>query len=126
MSERITRRETLKRGLAATSLLALMSDWTLPALAQGETEVHFTDIPADFKPNNPNATTRIFDIRNIDGPFTPTDQFFAVQHFNRPEIDGAAYRLKTDRVGQESNRIFSRRSSRYALHRGGRGLRMLR
>ena len=94
MPERITRRETLKRGLAATSLLALMSDWTLPALAQSETEVHFTDIPADFKTNNPNATTRIFDIRNIDGPFTPTDQFFAVQHFNRPEIDEAAYRLK--------------------------------
>jgi DMSO/TMAO reductase YedYZ molybdopterin-dependent catalytic subunit len=94
MSERITRRETLRRGLAATSLLALMSDWTLPALAQSEAEVHFTDIPADFKPNNPNATTRIFDIRNIDGPFTPTDQFFAVQHFNRPEIDEVAYRLK--------------------------------
>jgi DMSO/TMAO reductase YedYZ molybdopterin-dependent catalytic subunit len=94
MSERITRRETLKRGLAATSLLAFMSDWTLPALAQSETEVQFIDIPADFKPNNPNATTRTFDIRNIDGPFTPTDQFFAVQHFNRPEIDESAYRLK--------------------------------
>jgi DMSO/TMAO reductase YedYZ molybdopterin-dependent catalytic subunit len=94
MSERISRRETLRRGLAATSLLALVSDWTLPALAQGDSEVPFTDIPADFNPNNPNATTRILDIRNIDGPFTPTDQFFAVQHFNRPEIDGAAYRLK--------------------------------
>ena len=94
MSERITRRETLKRGLAATSLLALWSDWSVPALAQGDTDVPFTDIPASFNPKAPNATTRILDIRNIDGPFTPTDQYFAVQHFDRPEIDGAAYRLK--------------------------------
>lgn len=94
MSERISRRETLKRGLAATSLLAWMSDWTLPALAQGDTEVPFTDIPADFNPNNPNSTTRLLDIRKIDGPFTPTDQFFSVQHFDRPEISGDAYRLK--------------------------------
>lgn len=94
MSERISRRETLRRGLAAASLLAWVSDWTIPALAQGETDVPFTDIPANFNPQNPNATTRLLDIRNIDGPFTPADQFFTIQHFNRPEIDGAAYRLK--------------------------------
>lgn len=94
MSERISRRETLKRGLAATSLLALWSEWNIPVLAQGETDVPFTDIPASFNPKAPNPTTRIVDIRNIDGPFTPTDQYFAVQHFDRPEIDGASYRLK--------------------------------
>ena len=66
----------------------------MPALAQGDTDVPFTDIPDSFNRNNPNATTRLLDIRNIDGPFTPTDQFFTVQHFNRPEIDAAAYRLK--------------------------------
>ncbi len=42
---------------------------------------------------NPNAT-RILDIRTIDGMFTPKDQFFAINHFNRPEIDPATYRLK--------------------------------
>ncbi len=94
MSEQITRRETLRRGLAATSLLALAPGWATPALAQGDTEVTFTDIPANFNPNNPSATSRLLDIRKIDGPFTPNDQFFAVQHFSRPEIDGAAYRLK--------------------------------
>ena len=94
MPEQLTRRETLRRGLAATSLLALVPDWATPALAQGETDVPFTDIPATFNPNNPNATSRLLDIRKIDGPFTPKDQFFAVQHFNRPEIDPAAYRLK--------------------------------
>jgi DMSO/TMAO reductase YedYZ molybdopterin-dependent catalytic subunit len=93
MSQQITRRTTLRRGLAVTSLLAL-PDWALPALAQDETEVAFTDIPATFNPNNPKATSRLLDIRKIDGPFTPTDQFFAVQHFGRPEIDGATHRLK--------------------------------
>jgi DMSO/TMAO reductase YedYZ molybdopterin-dependent catalytic subunit len=103
MSEQVTRRETLRRGLAATSLLALVSDWATPSLAQGDTEVPFTDIPATFNPNNPNATTRILDIRKIDGPFTPKEQFFAVQHFNRPEIDPATYRLKfTGMVNKET------------------------
>src|SRR5216683_6273990 len=94
MPEQIDRREILRRGLAATSLLAVLPDWATPALAQGETEAAFTDIPANFNPNNPNATSRVLDIRKIDGPFTPSDQFFAVQHFGRPEVDGAAYRLK--------------------------------
>src|SRR6202521_2654297 len=94
MPEQVTRRETLRRGWAAASLLALVPDWATPALAQGDTEVPFTDIPPGFNPNNPNATSRLLDIRKIDGPFTPKEQFFAVQHFNRPEIDPAAYRLK--------------------------------
>ena len=94
MSERISRRETLKMGLAATSLLGLLQDWNTTALAQDGSDVRFTDIPANFNPRNPNASSRVLDIRNIDGPFTPADQYFAVQHFNRPEIDAAAYRLK--------------------------------
>src|SRR5260370_17955117 len=94
MPEHITRRETLRFGLTATSLLALATDLPLPALAEGEADVPFTDIPATFNPNNPKATSRMLDIRKIDGPYTPKEQFFAVQHFNRPEIDPAAYRLK--------------------------------
>jgi hypothetical protein len=39
-------------------------------------------MPPGFNPNNPNATSRLLDIR-IDGPFTPKERFFAVQHFNR-------------------------------------------
>ena len=93
MPEPITRRETLRRGLAAASLLALARDWAMPALAEGESDVPFTDIPADF-PGDPNAPTRRFDIRKIDGMLTPKDQFFTTQHFAKPEIDGSAYRLK--------------------------------
>src|ERR1051326_784554 len=91
MSKEITRRETLRRGLAATSLLALVPDW---ALAADETDVPFTDIPNNFNPNNPNAATRTFDIRTIDGMLTPKERFFTTQHFAKPEIDGTKYRLK--------------------------------
>jgi DMSO/TMAO reductase YedYZ molybdopterin-dependent catalytic subunit len=95
MSEQMTRRETFRRGLAATSVLALIPDWTMPALAQDEVDVPFTDIPKNFNPGaNPNAPTRVLDIRKIDGPFTPKDQFYALQHMNRPEIDPATYKLK--------------------------------
>ena len=95
MSTVISRRETLKRGLAATSLLALVREWELPALAQGETDVPFTDYPANYAPNsNPNAPNRFLDIRKIDGRITPNDQFFFIQHNNRPEVDPDAYRLK--------------------------------
>jgi DMSO/TMAO reductase YedYZ molybdopterin-dependent catalytic subunit len=63
-------------------------------LAQGEADVPFTDIPATFSPTNPTGANRFLDIRKIDGLITPNDQFFFIQHYNKPEIDGAAYRLK--------------------------------
>jgi DMSO/TMAO reductase YedYZ molybdopterin-dependent catalytic subunit len=94
MPAQITRRDTLRRGFAAASLLALVPDWAMPALAQGETDVPFTDIPKNFNPNNPKAPVRMLDIRKIDGLITPKDQFFAIQHMNRPKIDPATYRLK--------------------------------
>src|SRR5712692_3549618 len=91
----ITRRETLRRGLAAASLLAMVPDWATPALAQGDTDVPFTDLPKNFNPGGaPNAPTRQLDIRKIDGMLTPRDQFFTTQHFTKPEVDPAAYRLK--------------------------------
>ena len=94
MPDQITRRETLRRGLAATSLLALVPDWAVPALAEGDTDVAFLDVPADLNANNPDAPTRRLDIRKIDGMLTPKDQFFTTQHFAKPEVDAATYRLK--------------------------------
>jgi len=95
MSDQISRRETFRRGLAATSLLALLKDLPAPALAQGDTDVPFTDLPKNFNPGgNPGAATRQLDIRKIDGMLTPKDQFFTTQHFMKPEIDAAKYRLK--------------------------------
>jgi DMSO/TMAO reductase YedYZ molybdopterin-dependent catalytic subunit len=95
MPEQITRRNTLRTGLAAAGLLAFATDCAVPALADGETDIPFTDYPKDYKVNgNPNAANRFLDIRKIDGQITPNDQFFFIQHYNRPEIDGTAYRLK--------------------------------
>jgi DMSO/TMAO reductase YedYZ molybdopterin-dependent catalytic subunit len=95
MPEQISRRETLRRGLAAASVLALVPEWALPALAQGETDIPFTDYPANYKTNgNPNAVNRLLDIRTIDGYATPNDQFFFIQHYNRPEVDARSWRLK--------------------------------
>ena len=57
----ISRRETLRTGLAASSLLAVLPDWAMPALAQGDTEVPFTDIPKNFDPTNPKSPVRILE-----------------------------------------------------------------
>jgi DMSO/TMAO reductase YedYZ molybdopterin-dependent catalytic subunit len=94
MANTMTRRETLKRGLAAAGALALVPEWALPALAQGEVDVPFTDVPATFNFSPADGARRFLDLRRIDGLITPTDQFFFIQHYNKPELDGATYRLK--------------------------------
>jgi DMSO/TMAO reductase YedYZ molybdopterin-dependent catalytic subunit len=91
MTNQSARREILKGGLAAAALSTL-PEWVLPALAQGETLVPFTDLPANAN-FAPAADRRVVDIRRIDGPFTPADQFYTIQHYNQPEIDPATYRL---------------------------------
>jgi DMSO/TMAO reductase YedYZ molybdopterin-dependent catalytic subunit len=92
VEKRITRRETLRNALGAASLLA-MRDWALPALAQGETMVPFTDVPANVQfVREPDRRT--LDVRRIEGPFTPPDQFFTTQHYGHPVVDPATFRLK--------------------------------
>jgi DMSO/TMAO reductase YedYZ molybdopterin-dependent catalytic subunit len=94
MSNQSTRREVLKGGLAAAGLGFLgIPEWALPVLAQGETVVPFTDYPATFNPT-PSATNRSLDLRKIDGPFTPKDQFYTTQHYGHPQVDPASFRLK--------------------------------
>ena len=91
-----TRRELLRGGLAVAGLAALgIPDWVLPALAQGETVVPFTDLPANLN-FVPAADRRTLDIRTINGPFTPRDQFFTTQHYGHPQVDPATFRLKVD------------------------------
>ena len=94
MSTERTRRQILKGGLALAGwTVAGWPEWTLPALAQGETLVPFTDIPANAN-FTPAADRRTVDIRKIEGPFTPKDQFFTTQHYGHPDVDLATYRLK--------------------------------
>jgi DMSO/TMAO reductase YedYZ molybdopterin-dependent catalytic subunit len=94
MKTETTRREILKGTLALAGLGALgFPDWALPALAQGETLVPFTDLPDKIN-TSPAADRRIIDIRTIEGPFTPKDQFFTTQHYGHPVVDPATFQLK--------------------------------
>lgn len=95
MANETTRRDMLKRtGFAAAGLGVLgVPEWALPALAQGETLVPFTDWPANFNPN-PAPDRRLFNTQTIAGAVTPADQFFTTQHYGHPVVDPATYRLK--------------------------------
>ena len=94
MTKQSTRREALRGSLAVAGLSVLgLPEWAFPELAEGETLVPFTDMPENF-PTTMGPDRRIIDIRKIDGPFTPKDQFYTVQHMGHPEIDLATYRLK--------------------------------
>ena len=89
----VTRRDMLRGTVAAASLGMLgIPEWALPVLAQGDTLVPFTDAPPTFPA--PGPVNRQYDIRTIDGPFTPTDKFFTTQHYGHPVVDPATYRLK--------------------------------
>jgi DMSO/TMAO reductase YedYZ molybdopterin-dependent catalytic subunit len=88
-----TRRDVLRGTLTAAGLGMLgIPEWVLPALAQGETVVPFTDAPAAFPP--PKGESRQYDVRTIDGPFTPADRFFTTQHYGHPVVEPATFRLK--------------------------------
>jgi DMSO/TMAO reductase YedYZ molybdopterin-dependent catalytic subunit len=88
-----SRRDVLRTSLAVAGLSTLgWPEWILPALADGETLVPFTDLPDQFPA--PAADRRQLDIRKIDGPFTPKDQFFTTQHYGHPDVDLATFRLK--------------------------------
>ncbi len=91
------RRDILRGSLAVAGLTIVfpagIPEWALPALAQAETLVPFTDLPATIN-LTPTPDRRVNDIRKIDGPFTPKDQFFTTQHYGHPTVDLATFRLK--------------------------------
>jgi DMSO/TMAO reductase YedYZ molybdopterin-dependent catalytic subunit len=94
MMKQSTRREVLKGSLAVAGLGVFgIPEWAFPVLAQTEALVPFTDIPESF-PLVTAPDRRIIDIRKIDGPFTPKDQFFTTQHYGHPAVDPATFRLK--------------------------------
>jgi DMSO/TMAO reductase YedYZ molybdopterin-dependent catalytic subunit len=99
MTQQPTRRTVLRGGLAAAGLGVLgIPEWVLPALAQSEVLVPFTDMPANLPAAA--ADRRTLDIRTIDGPLTPRDKFFTTQHYGHPEVDPAAFRLKVSGLVQ--------------------------
>ncbi len=96
MHEELDRRTMLKGALTLGGLTALgIPFWTMPALAQGEEMVPFTDVPESFKPGVTGPTGLVYpDTREFNSFYTANDDFYIVQHYGRPDIDPAAYRLK--------------------------------
>ena len=89
-----TRREIVKSSLALAGLGVLgIPEWALPALAQGETLVPFTDLPENVRWETP-PDRRLLDVRTIDGPYTPRDKFATTQHYGHPDVDPATFKLK--------------------------------
>tara|TARA_R110001592_G_scaffold101249_1_gene286496 strand:+ start:315 stop:1388 length:1074 start_codon:yes stop_codon:yes gene_type:complete len=67
----------------------------MPALAQGEVEVPFSDVPDTFRvlPVRPGST-HYQDTSKIDSHYTSNDDFYLVQHYGQPEVDNASYQLR--------------------------------
>ncbi len=88
-----SRRQVLKGGILAAGAAA--SGWVMPALAQGERLVPFTDVPESFqvRPVQPN-TTHWQDTRQITEFTSDNDDFYLVQHYGQPEIDNDSWRLR--------------------------------
>ena len=89
-----TRRNVLKGSVLAAGAAAAPS-FVLPALAQGERLVPFTDVPDSFqvRPVQPD-TTHWQDTREISEFVTDNDDFYLVQHYGQPEIDNDTWRLR--------------------------------
>ena len=123
MTKQTTRRDILKGSLAVAGLGVLgIPECAFPALAQSEALVPFTDMP-DNVVLVTGPDRRIIDIRKIDGPFTPKDQFFTTQHYGHPEVDPVAFRLKVSGLVDRpvSRRIWSPGSSARATVVRSRG-----
>jgi DMSO/TMAO reductase YedYZ molybdopterin-dependent catalytic subunit len=94
MDSQTSRRDVLKGSLAIAGLGVMgVPAWALPSMAQGQTLVPFTDLPDEIVIER-TPDRRIIDVRYIDGPITPRDQFFTTQHYGHPAIDGSSYRLQ--------------------------------
>lgn len=96
--EKIDRRTMLKRtvntGLALGAVSGL-AQWGMPALAQGEVLIPFTDMPEDFSrgPAIPGGT-HFLDTRQISDFYSDNKDFYVVQHYNQPDVDVNSFRLK--------------------------------
>jgi len=92
----LSRRTLLKGGgaaLAGATALGLTGPSRAFPGERGEDEViPWLDRPA---PNPvPEVVPRQLDWEALEGPLTPREQFFVVQHYGQPAIDAAAWRLR--------------------------------
>ena len=79
--------------MASLAAMGLM-EWSLPALAQGEEIIAFTDLPANF--TTAGRGGRSLDTRTVQPSafITPVDDFYLVQHYGQPTVDPATYKLR--------------------------------
>ena len=93
ISRRMALKKTLNTGLALGAV-ASMPSWLLPAMAQGEQLVNFSDMPADYsRPTARPAGTHFLDTRQISSFYTDNADFYVVQHYGQPELDIANFKL---------------------------------
>lgn len=95
--EKIDRRRLLKRTMntgLALGAIASLPQWAMPALAQGEQLVPFSDMPEDYSrgPAQPGGT-HFLDTRQISSFYTDNKDFYVVQHYGQPEVDVNNYKL---------------------------------
>jgi len=91
------RRKLLKGAVGGSALAigaAAFPNWLMPALAQGEVSVPFTDVPDTFRvlPVRPGSN-HFLDTNKISDFYTSNDDFYLVQHYGQPEIDNSTYEL---------------------------------
>lgn len=97
MRNQTTRRDVLRSGLAVAGLSFYgIPEWILPVLAQDEIVVPFTDIPENFGSGALGPTRRVLDIRTIREALTSKDDFYTIQHFDKPDINPDTFRLKVN------------------------------
>lgn len=93
-------RRKLLQGALGSGILAAgaasFPGWMMPALAQGEVLVPFTDVPDTFQAREKRpGGNYVQDTRNITSFYSRNeDQFYVVQHYGQPELDLSAYSLK--------------------------------
>ena len=105
------RRKILKGGIAVSAAATVtgLPFWSKLALAQSEELVQFTDMPEGFvaPPVSPGAI-HFLDTRYIDSFYTPTDDFYIIQHYNQPVISEQDFSLRvTGMVDNQMNISFA-------------------
>ncbi|MEY3668206.1 MAG: hypothetical protein RL572_1746 [Pseudomonadota bacterium] len=103
-------RRALLKGAFNTGIVTLgalsVPHWMMPALAQGEVDVPFTDVPDTFNPQPVRPGAMHFqDTRRIDDFFTANDDFYVIQHYGQPEIDSAGYQLQVTGLVQREVKL---------------------
>src|SRR5690348_12956986 len=84
------RRDLLRAG--ALTGFAVLTERVFAQSASSKT-IPWSDQPPPIPPPAQNAIHNLTAWESLDSWITPNDKFFSIAHYNRPSIDGAAWRL---------------------------------